>query len=117
MWGAHSAGFAIVTILVLIGVPDSVLLMLGMVTLWALLYFFVTKKPYWQYVIFLSMTVVLVNSAGMSTVLLDGERMGFTFVGAVLTIMVAVIVDLVMYHRIGGSRDLPKPVDDEPTPF
>lgn len=121
MWervGGTLAGFAIVTILVLVGVPDSILLMLGVVMLWAMLYFFVTKKPYWQYIMFLSMSVVLVNSVGMSTVLLDMERIGFTFVGAALAIIVTAVVDLIMYHRIGGASDRQKLTeDDDPIPF
>ena len=107
MWervGGTFAGLVIVMLLVLVGVPDSVLLILGVVTLWALLYFFVTRKPYWEYVLFLSMTVVLVNSAGVSTMLLDLERMAFTAVGAALAIGVAAVVDVIMYRRIAGSR-------------
>lgn len=120
MWervGGTLAGFALVTLLALSGLPDSVLLILGVVSLWACLYFFLTKKPYWEYVLFLSMTVVLVNSVGISTVLLDLERMAFTLIGALLAILAAAVVDLLMYHRVGGEPKLENATDgDEPTP-
>ena len=121
MWervGGTLAGFTLVTLLVLIGTPDSWLLILGVVTLWACLYFFITKKPYWEYVLFLSMTVVLINSAKINTVLLDLERMAFTIIGALLAVGSAALVDLIMYHRIGGGPESePSPEEDQSVPL
>lgn len=106
MWqrvGGTVGGLAVVTILALAGVPDPVMLLLGLITLWACLYLYVTEKPYWEYVVLLSMTVVLINSYGKNTHLLDLQRMGFTLVGAALAITIACTVNLIRYHRISGT--------------
>lgn len=97
-------GFAVVltgaTILNAVHVPHSVVSLLTLVSLWACLYWFLTNKPYWQYVMFLTMTVVLADHSGASTVTTDLERMGFTGVGALLSIIAAFILNIVMFRRL-----------------
>ncbi len=97
-------GFAVVltgaTLLNAVHVPHTVISLLTMVSLWACLYWFLTKKPYWQYVMFLTMTVVLADTSGASTVTTDVERMGFTIAGALLSILAALLMNLVVYRRL-----------------
>lgn len=95
------AGFAVVTILALIGIPDSVLQILALPAVWLCLYFMIVKSPYWQYTLFLTIGVVLMNSFGVSTLLLDGERIAFTLLGAALSILAAFLVNLLYFHRRG----------------
>lgn len=96
-------GFTAVTVLILLGLPGEVMSMLALVTLWFLAYWMIMKKPYWQYIIFLTMTVVLMNSTPDNALIMDIERVAFTLIGAGLTILAAVIVNLVFYHRRGVS--------------
>lgn len=95
------AGFALVTLLAIIGIPDSVLQILALPALWFCLFYLVTKRPYWRYTLFLTVTVVLMNSYGVNTLLLDAERIVFTIVGALLSILAAFLVNLLHYHRRG----------------
>ncbi|MFV0434644.1 MAG: FUSC family protein [Leucobacter sp.] len=98
------AGFGVVTVLALVGTPDEVMLILALPALWFCLYWMVTKKPYWQYIMFLTLTVVLMNSYGVNTLLMDGQRIGFTIVGAALSVLAAFLINLLHYHRRGITR-------------
>lgn len=97
-------GFAVVltgaTLLNAVDVPHAVVSLLTLVSLWACLYWFLTNRPYWQYVMFLTMTVVLADHSGASTVTTDIERMGFTGVGALLSILAAFIMNIVAFRRL-----------------
>lgn len=100
-FGGTMAGFVVVTLLAVAGIPDSVLQILALPALWVCLFFMVTKRPYWQYTLFLTVTVVLINSYGVNTLLLDAERFAFTIVGALLSLLAAFLVNLLHFHRRG----------------
>ncbi|MFC4224491.1 FUSC family protein [Lysinibacter cavernae] len=93
------AGFAVVAILALAAVPDAVLGLLALPAVWCCMFFMVIKKPYWQYSFFLTLSVVLMNSGGVSTLLLDAERFGFTVAGAGLAMLAAMLVNVLIYRR------------------
>jgi len=95
------AGFAVVSGLALAGIPDPVLQILALPALWLCVFAMVTKQPYWQYTLFLTMAVVLMNSHEVNTLLLDGERFGFTLLGAALSVLAALLVNLVYFRRRG----------------
>lgn len=102
MWGrvlGTLAGFAVVSLLVFSGIPDNVLIVLALPALWLSLVFMIIHRPYWQYALFLTITVVLVGMSDVNTLLLDVERMGFTIVGAGLSILAAVLVNVIGYRR------------------
>lgn len=98
------AGFAAVAILALVGIPDPVLRLLALPALWLCLYFLVRHKPYWEYSFFLTISVVLMNSHGVNTLLLDAERFVFTLVGACLSALAAVLVHLVLHRSTRSVR-------------
>lgn len=101
LWGrvmGTFVGFGVVFVFAFVGIPDSVLQMLAPVALWVCLFFLVTKRPYWQYALFLTVAVVLMNSKGISTLLLNGERFGFTITGALFSVLAAYFVRLVMKY-------------------
>lgn len=100
-----AVGFAGVALLIVLGIPDEVLLLLAFPALWLCLFFMLIKKPYWQYTMFLTITVVLLNSKEIDTLLLDAERFGFTVFGAVLSIVAAAVVNLVYYRRVGLTAE------------
>ena len=93
-------GFGVVAVLTLIGVPDPVLEVLAYPALWLCLFFLILKRPYWQYSLFLTISVVLMNSKGVSTLLLDTERFVFTLIGAGLATLAALVVNLVMRRSL-----------------
>lgn len=106
LWGrvlGTLAGFAVVALFVVIGIPESVLLVLALPALWLTLVFMVIGRPYWQYALFLTITVVLLGMADVDTLLLNAERIGFTVVGAGLAMLAAMLVNVVSYHRAGLS--------------
>lgn len=110
MWGrvlGTLGGFVVVSLLVFVGVPDSVLLVLALPALWLSLVFMIIHRPYWQYAMFLTITVVLLGMSDVNTLLLDAERMGFTIVGAALSILAAVLVNAIGYHRAGLAAPAP----------
>lgn len=105
MWGrvmGTFAGFGVVYVLAIAGVPDAALQLMAPVALWLCLYFLVLKRPYWQYALFLTVAVVLMNSKGISTLLLNGERFGFTVIGAVFSVLAAYLVKFVMKRWAKG---------------
>ena len=102
------AGFGAVTVLLLIGIPEEVLQNFAPLTLWVCVYFMAVKRPYWQYTLFLTASVVLMNSKGMSTLLLNTERAGFTAAGAILSVLAAYLVKFIF--RIFHQRALTIPV-------
>ena len=95
------AGFLLVTVLALIGIPDSVLQALAFPALWLCILLLVLKKPYWEYTFLLTVTVVLMNSHGVNTLVLDAERLGFTILGALLSMFAAFLVNVLFYRRRG----------------
>ncbi|MGM7679633.1 FUSC family protein [Microbacterium sp. A94] len=95
------AGFVVVSLISLLGVPDGVLIYLAIPALWLCLLFMLLKKPYWQYAFFLTVTVVLMDTSDVSTLLLDAERFGFTIVGAGLSVVAALLVNFLGYGRAG----------------
>lgn len=95
------AGFAIVTALAIIGVPDSIMQLLALPAIWLCVFAMVVKQPYWRYSLFLTMAVVLMNSYQVPTLLLDAERFGFTLVGAGLSVLAAFLVNIVHFQRRG----------------
>lgn len=97
------AGFGVVAVLALVGIPDPVLQMLAPLALWLCLFFLVLNRPYWQYSLFLTVSVVLLNSREVNTLLLDAERFVFTLVGAVLSLAAVYLVSLVL-HRNAAKR-------------
>lgn len=99
------AGFVVVGVLLLTGLPHLILVSLAVVSLWACLFFYVAKRPYWQYVVFLTITVVLMDSSDASTVVLDAERIGFTVLGALLAIGSSFVVNLLMFRRRHALAD------------
>lgn len=102
------AGFAAVAILALLGIPDPVLQVLALPALWLCLFFLVLRRPYWEYSFFLTISVVLMNSRGINTLLLDAERFGFTLVGAGLSALAAVLVHPLLGRGTrAGKRKLP----------
>jgi len=104
MWGrvlGTLAGFAVVSLIFLIGVPDSVLLYLAIPALWLCLVFMLLKRPYWQYAFLLTVAVVLMDTSDVSTLLLDAERIGFTIVGAGLSVVAALLVNFIGHGRAG----------------
>lgn len=105
-FGGTMAGFVVVTLLAVAGIPDSVLQILALPALWVCLFFMLTKRPYWQYTLFLTVTVVLMNSYGVNTLLLDAERFVFTIVGALLSLLAAFLVNLLHFHRSGLGAKL-----------
>ncbi|HPT95366.1 MAG TPA: hypothetical protein PLA13_02510 [Microbacteriaceae bacterium] len=118
MWGrvlGTLAGFAVVSLLVLVGIPDNVLLILALPALWLTLVFMVIGRPYWQYALFLTITVVFMGMAEVNTLLLDAERIGFTIVGAGLSILAAILVNVIGYRRAGLSAPAPAPASDPAT--
>ncbi|SJN08333.1 hypothetical protein FM113_02120 [Leucobacter sp. 7(1)] len=98
------AGFAAVALMALLGIPDPVLQVLALPALWLCLTFLVLHKPYWEYSLFLTISVVLMNSRGINTLLLDAERFAFTLVGAGLSALAAVIVHWVLDRRTRTAR-------------
>lgn len=95
------AGFLLVSVLVLTGLPDPVLQALAFPALWLCVLLMVLKKPYWEYTFLLTVTVVLMNSHGVNTLLLDAERLGFTVLGAMLSMFAAFLVNLFFFRRRG----------------
>lgn len=94
-------GFVVVSLLVLIGTPDPVMHLAALGALWACMVFMVLKKPYWEYALFLTIAVILMDFSDVDTLLLNAERMEFTLVGAGTSVVVALIVNLLGYRRVG----------------
>lgn len=94
-------GFVVVSLLVLVGTPDLVMHLAALGALWACMVFMVLRKPYWEYALFLTIAVILMDFSGVDTLLLNAERMGFTLVGAGISVAVALIVNLIGYRRVG----------------
>lgn len=104
MWGrvlGTLAGFAGVSLISLIGIPDEVMIYLAIPALWLCLVFMLLKKPYWQYAFFLTVAVVLMDTSDVSTLLLDAERFGFTVLGAGLSVVAALLVNFIGAGRLG----------------
>lgn len=101
-------GFVIVSVLIQIGVPNAVLSVLAILALWLCVLFMTIKKPYWQYALFLTISVILMDSSGVPPFLLNMERIGFTFVGALLSILVAFLINMISYSRPGLSAPVAK---------
>lgn len=97
------AGFGVVTVLNLVGLPEMLLQILVLPAVWACLYYMIVRKPYWQYSFFLTVSVVLMNSTGINALVLNAERFGFTILGAGLSILTAFLVNLLYFHRSGLS--------------
>ena len=53
--------------------------------------------------------------AEVNTLLLDAERIGFTIVGAGLSILAAILVNVIGYRRAGLSAPAPAPASDPAT--
>ncbi|QYM75004.1 FUSC family protein [Leucobacter luti] len=98
------AGFAAVALMALFGIPDPVLQVLAFPALWLCLTFLVIHKPYWEYSLFLTISVVLMNSRGISTLLLDAERFAFTLVGAGLAALAAVTVHWILDRKTQSTQ-------------
>ncbi|MBL3698213.1 FUSC family protein [Leucobacter luti] len=106
MWGRVSGtllGFVVVSALALAGVPDGLLHLLALPALWLCLVFMVIRRPYWQYTLFLTIAVILMDTSDVDTQLLNAERIGFTVIGAALSILVAFLVNLFGFSRVGLS--------------
>ncbi|KAB1644933.1 FUSC family protein [Gulosibacter chungangensis] len=104
MWGrvlGTLAGFAVVSLISFTGVPDSVMIYFAIPALWLCLVFMLLKMPYWQYVFLLTIAVVLMDTSDVSTLLLDAERFGFTIVGAGLSMVAALLLNVIGYGRAG----------------
>lgn len=86
------AGFALVVLLILAPISDSVLPFVAVPAMWACLCLMMMKRPYWQYNFALTTAVVLMASTGVSTFLVDLERAGFTLIGTALAVLVTVLV-------------------------
>lgn len=99
------AGFAAVALLALVGIPDPVLQVLAYPALWLCLFLMVLKKPYWQYSLFLTISVVLMNSKEVNTLLLDAERFGFTVLGAGIAVLAAFIVNAIFHAQAQANRE------------
>ncbi len=99
------AGFTLVTLVALV-LPAGVMIYLAVPALWLCVVFMLLKKPYWQYTLVLTAAVILMDTSDVSTLLLDAERLGFTIVGAGLSVIAAFLVNFVGYGRLGlaGSQ-------------
>lgn len=96
-----AAGFGIVSLLALLGASDQLLAACALPAIWLCIYSMAVKSPYWMYAMLLTIAVVLMNSAGLDTLLLDAERLGFTLLGTALSLAAALLMNLIFHHRFG----------------
>ncbi|UNK71312.1 FUSC family protein [Microbacterium sp. H1-D42] len=94
------AGFIVVSLLTLMPLPELVVEIIALLALWMCAVFMLLNRPYWQYAFFLTVAVVLMDTSDVDTLLLDTERFGFTIFGAALSILTALVVNLIAYRRV-----------------
>ena len=98
--GGTIAGGLVSLIFVIVPLPSAVTLSLGVVLLFAAFVVrFALHRPYWQYVIPLTVAAVLLDSTEADRADIALDRVAFTLIGGIATIGVALAVKAVIDYR------------------
>lgn len=97
-------GFVLALILFASAPSEAIILLVALGSLWLALTLRAGGKPYWIYVVFLTPSVILLDSFGYSQASVADQRLLFTVVGAVLAVT-ATWVARVWLHAIKARPD------------
>lgn len=90
------AGFVVVSVVFLLTDSQPVTYLVGTITAWLALSAMATGLPYWAYVIVLTPTVVLFTATASNREIFADQRLDFTILGIVLTVIVASVASLIL---------------------
>jgi len=103
--GGTLLGGLIAFVLILADVRSTLALVIGGLLLFgALAVRFVEKRPYWEYMTVLTPAVILLNSPGLDAIRVAEDRVVFTVIATVVSLVIALAIKAVLIRKAPASE-------------